>query len=153
MSVLEVWQGHCWEPELMTVASHHLGSFLNQCLKLQGCLLLMYPLFPLCPFFAFDKVSDKIHLTENSTDLIFQPLPPLNLSHTYLTARVEEKTRTWCLLCSMGLLDLKITFPCLRPELNFNLQTLVCICDGLGLLACGQQVHITKGPDPYTGAE
>lgn len=44
----------------------------------------------------------------------------------------------------MDHLDLKITFPCLRPELNFNLQTLVCICDGLGLLPCGQQVRITK---------
>lgn len=30
----------------------------------------------------------------------------------------------------MGRLGLKITCPCLRPELNFNLQTLVCICDG-----------------------
>ena len=41
MSMLEEWQGHCWEPELMAVALYHLGSFLNQCLKLQECLLLM----------------------------------------------------------------------------------------------------------------
>lgn len=71
MSVLELWQGHCWEPELMAVASHHLGSFLNQCFETTGMPVIHVPTLSSVPSFAFVTVSGKIHLTENSTDLIF----------------------------------------------------------------------------------
>lgn len=69
-------------------------------------------------------------------------------------SKSREKGRIWRLLYSMCHLDLKITFLCLRPGLNFNLQTLVCICYGLGLLPCGRTAgpHY-KGPDIHSGVE
>lgn len=97
----------------------------------------------LCTLFAVDMVSDKTHLIENSLGLIFCPLIPLNFGHMYLTAKVERKPE-FGVCCAACHLDLKITFLCLRSGLNFNLQTLVCICDRLGLLPCGLQAHITK---------
>lgn len=41
-------------------------------------------------------------------------------------------------------LDLKITFLCLQPGLNFNLQTLVCICEGPGLLPVGSRTTLQR---------
>lgn len=55
----------------MAVASHHLGSFLNQCFETTGMPVIHVPTLSSVPSFAFVTVSGKIHLTENSTDLIF----------------------------------------------------------------------------------
>lgn len=91
-------------------------------------------------------VSAKRHLIENSKlhGVNLLALAPFKFWPQVFNCESSAKARTWCLLGSMCRLDLKITFLCLRPGLRFNLQTLVCICDGLGLFPRGQQDPITK---------
>lgn len=63
----------------------------------------------------------------------FNLLAPFKCWPHVFNCKSGAEARTWCLLCSMCRLNLKIAFLCLRPGLRFNLQTLVCICHGLGL--------------------